>query len=227
MNFLAHFYLDRDHPSSFFVAGAATPDLLSIYNSGLRIKAGHVDHLPTEIRSHLEPLFLKGLERHFHADRVFHSSPLFASETVYFSRALENAFPEQDVARKYFVAHIILELLLDKVLIANNPDLLASYYKHFESLQPFAKIRKDSEEVSKHPLPNYESFLQKFTENKYLYHYTEYDHLIYILRRLLRRVGVEKSDYLEDQRFLKLMADFEIRITDCYEQFFTEIRAAE
>ncbi len=227
MNFLAHFYLDRHHPSSFFVVGAATPDLLSIYNSGLRIKASHVDHLSDERRSHVDPMLIEGLERHFHADRVFHSSPLFASETKYFSSVLKAAFPEQDIARKYFVAHIILELLLDKVLIADNPTLLPAYYKHFEALKPFEVVTKGTEEVAKHPLPNYEAFLEKFVDNQYLYHYKEYDHLIYILRRLLRRVGVEKSDYLEDARFQKLMVDFEIRIKECYEQFFTEIRAAE
>lgn len=227
MNFLAHFYLDRDHPSSDFVIGAATPDLLSIYNSGLRIKAGHVDHLSAARRSHVDPQFLAGLERHFHADRVFHSSPLFATETQLFSRWLEDEFVDQDVPRKYFIAHIILELLLDKVLIARNPDLLQSYYKHFENLKPFDRICKASEEVAAHPLPNYDSFLQKFTENQYLYHYQEYDHLIYILRRLLRRVGIENASFLEDTRFLKLMAAFELRILDRYEQFFAEIRAAE
>jgi acyl carrier protein phosphodiesterase len=224
MNFLAHFFLDKDHPSAFFIVGAATPDLLSIYNSGLRIKAGQVDHLNADAQAHGEPHFLEGLARHFHADRVFHSSPLFSAETHEFSKMLGQTFSEQDVPRKYFIAHILLELLMDKVLIRHDAQLLPNYYRHFESLAPFEAVRKATETVAAHPLPNYESFLQKFVENKYLYHYTENDHLIYILRRLLRRVGIEHSGFLDDPRFLELMDTFEARIETYYPQFFEEIR---
>jgi hypothetical protein len=227
MNFLAHFYLDRSHLSSSFIVGAATPDLLSIYNSGLRIKAGHVDHLPAEIRAQVDPQFLLGLERHFHADRVFHSSALFHQETQALSRMLEAEFPEQDIPRKYFIAHILLELLIDKVLIHKDDRLLADYYQHFENLHPFTDLRLGTETVAAHPLPNYESFLTKFVENKYHYHYTENDHLIYILRRLLRRVGIEHSHFLDDPRFDLLMQNFELRIGAYLEQFFTEIREKE
>jgi hypothetical protein len=224
MNFLAHFYLDRLHTSSHFVVGAATPDLLSIYNSELRIKAGHVDHLSAEKRALVEPQFLLGLERHFHADRVFHSSTLFSEETHFLSRLMAERFPEQDLPRKYFIAHILLELLLDKVLIHHDPAILPDYYAHFERLAPYADLRHGTEIVSAHPMTNYEHFLQKFVENKYLYHYTKYDHLIYILRRLLRRVGIEHSHFLDDPRFEQLMHDFEKRIEGYFEVFFTEIR---
>jgi acyl carrier protein phosphodiesterase len=227
MNFLAHFYLDRSHQSSRFVVGAATPDLLSIYNSGLRIKAGHVDHLAAAQRAAVDPQFLLGLERHFHADRVFHSSALFIAETHHLSEWLAQRFPEQDIPRKYFIAHILLELLLDKVLIGHDPRLLDDYYGHFQALAPFHELHKATETVAAHPMPNYDAFLAKFVENKYLYHYTENDHLIYILRRLLRRVGIEQSHFLDDPRFDQLMQDFEQRIQGYFEQFFVEIRERE
>ena len=38
MNLVAHFYLDQHHPEPLFAVGAATPDLLSIYNNGIRLK---------------------------------------------------------------------------------------------------------------------------------------------------------------------------------------------
>jgi acyl carrier protein phosphodiesterase len=224
MNFLAHFYLDRMHESSQFVVGAATPDLMSIYNSGFRIKASRVDHLPAETRAMVDPQFLLGLERHFHADRVFHSSPLFAQETHALSRMMEERFAEQELPRKYFIAHILLELLLDKVLIYHDADLLGDYYAHFARLAPYETLRQGTEIVSAHQMPNYEAFIGKFVDNKYLYHYTENDHLIYILRRLLRRVGIEQSHFLDDPRFDALMHDFEDRIEGYFEQFFSEIR---
>ncbi|MEM7040617.1 MAG: hypothetical protein AAF570_26880, partial [Bacteroidota bacterium] len=128
---------------------------------------------------------------------------------------------------KYFIAHILLELLLDKVLIAHNPDLLAEYYAHFEVAAPFDVTRAGTETVVKHDLPNYESFLQKFLDNKYLYHYEELDHIAYILKRLLRRVGIQQSAFLDAEPFDRLMQDYEARLSTRYEIFFEEIRTAE
>ncbi|MFM2375526.1 MAG: hypothetical protein RLZZ165_623 [Bacteroidota bacterium] len=227
MNFLAHFFLDIDQPNGYFAAGAATPDLLSIYNPGLRIKAGQLGHLPPSIRAQADPHFVAGLERHFHADRVFHSSGLFRTEMHELSVLLKRQFHEQDIPRKFFVAHILIELLLDKVLIQQHPGLLDDYYRQFESLSPFRRLRQSTELVSGHSLPNYESFLAKFVENKYLYHYTENDHLVYILRRLLRRVGIWNHGFLDDARFPVLMEEFEARIGTYFGRFFEEIRANE
>jgi hypothetical protein len=67
----------------------------------------------------------------------------------------------------------------------------------------------------------------KFADNQYLYHYKDHEHLIYILKRLLRRVGIEQSGFLEDNRFLLLMEEFEPHIERVYEEFFEEIRQAE
>lgn len=227
MNFLAHYYLDQEQASSLFVLGAATPDLLSIYNSTLRIKAGQVDHMNPETKAHGNPEFLQGLARHFHADRVFHSSPLFAQTTHDLSVQLQEELSAHVVPRKYFVAHILLELILDKVLIRRDPNILPEYYHHFESLAPWVQVRIATETVSGHLLPNYETFLQKFVENKYLYHYTENDHLIYILRRLLRRVGIEENHFLDDPKFPKLMDAYEEQVAGFHHHFFDEIRAKE
>ena len=227
MNLVAHFYLDRQRVNSYFTVGAATPDLLSIYNSRLRIKQRHLRKLTEEERGRVNPPFLDGLQRHFFADGVFHTSPLFHSETKRVSNMLVDYFPDLNIERKFFIGHILLELLLDKVLITRHPGILESYYGHFESLQPFRDVRQSLEIAVGHELPNYERYLSRFLRRKYLYHYADPEHLAWLLRHILRRVRISNTEYILSPTFFKLMEDYEAGLVPIHEQFFDEIRAAE
>lgn len=227
MNLVAHYFLDRDLVNSYFTVGAATPDLLSIYNSGVRIKGRHLQLLGDEELGQITPPFLNGLERHFFADGVFHTSPLFTSSTRRISKMLEDYFPGLEIQRKFFVGHILLELLLDKVLINRNPGILESYYGHFESLQPFRDVRRSIEIAVGKSLPNYERYMDKFLRKRFLYQYAEFDHIGWILKRILRRVRIRHTQYIDSAVFLELMRDYEKELSEYHEDFFHEIRDAE
>lgn len=226
MNLLSHFYLDRNRVNSHFIVGAATPDLLSIYNSSVRAKAVHLKRMDQETAGRINPAFLEGLKRHFTADAIFHSSPLFHEHTHRISELLKERFPNTDVPRKFFIGHILLELILDKVLIDLHPGLLDSYYGHFQALQPFRVIRTSTELAVGAKLPNYETYLTKFLRKKFLYHYAGYDHIAFVLRRILRRVRIAETRFLDSDTFNQLMQDYEQELIPVHEQFFAEIHQA-
>lgn len=226
MNFLSHYFVDRVNPDDMFTVGAATPDLLSIYDPKHRVKSGHLKRLPKETRALVDPGLIAGLEAHFFVDAVFHSSDYFLEETQFISAMLIEFFPERDIPRKYFLAHILLELMIDKVLIEDHPGILESYYAHFELLSPFHRVRTDTERIIGFQMDNYEGFLLKFVKNKYLYDYKNFSHLIYVIGRILRRVNISEDGFLSDDRFLKLMQRYEARLRDIYLLFFEEIKAA-
>lgn len=222
MNFIAHFFLDRENPESFFAIGAATPDLLSIYNPTLRIKKHHVKDLDLNVLTEPDLILLDGVNRHFHADAVFHTSNFFHRETKWLSKQLERRLPENAVPRKYFIAHILLELILDKALIQDHPGLLEDYYRHFDD-SPSEQVRLSTQKVSQHDLPNYERFLAKFRENRYLYHYQRWDHIVFVLKKIMEKVGIDEGNFTGHQEFGGLMEEFESRIRESYEQVFAEI----
>lgn len=224
MNFLSHFYCDRHTESSMFVLGIVTPDLLSIFNPGLRIKAAQVQHFHQEIPGAGD--FVKGLHRHFEVDRLFHSSPRFAEETHYLSHLLESSFPDREIHRKFFIAHILLELQLDQVLVRRYDTIVKEFYSHFENIRPFAEARRVTELVSGHSLPHYESFLEKFLHNRYLTHYREHDHIIFVLGRLLRRVKIDDTRFLASPEFERLMDSYHARLEKSYTGFFDDLRSA-
>lgn len=227
MNFISHFYLDRDVQNSLFIVGSVTPDLMSIYNSGLRIKKSHLNRFQSNLHPEVPESFVKGLARHFFVDRVFHSSEHFSAETKLISNDLAERFPQYDIQRKFFIGHILLELVLDKILIDSNPGLLEDFYAHFSQADEYIRIQNATAEVSGHDLPKYTSFLKKFYDHKYLRQYKRYEHIAFVLNQILRRVKITGREYLDDPDFIAYMKDYESGLKERYEVFFQEIRDAE
>lgn len=225
MNFAAHYFLDLDRPESLFHIGAATPDLLSIYNAKLRIKESHLGQIDHDSLGAVEETFIAGIQRHFHADKVFHSSDFFREECADITQRLKTRFKEGEVPRKFFISHILLELLLDKVLIDGHPDMLESYYNHFAKVSPI-EIRRVTEIAVSRELPNYESFIGKFIGNQYLYRYTDLEHIIFVLGRILRRVSIDEVAFLGNPVFTDLMGNYEGRLGTNYPGIFDQIREA-
>ncbi len=124
------------------------------------------------------------------------------------------------------MAHVLLELMLDKVLIQEAPTLLDEYYAHYQRNVPFTGVSAATEKVAGNPLPHYSDFLQNFLDKRYLANYLQWEHLQYILSRILRRVGVEHIEYIDSPSFVKLMQTYEVRLSQRYQAMFAFLRQA-
>lgn len=222
MNFVAHYYLDRHRPESEFAVGVATPDLMSIYNAALRVKYNQITSLKDEVFEGEHGTFVSGVVRHFDADRIFHTSDFFYEETKWLSNKFTTEGRGIEVPRKFFVAHVLLELIMDKVLIREHPGILDEYYAHFDNADPL-EIKASTEFLVGHELPNYESFLRKFRENEYLFNYTEWNHILFVLKRILKRVNIAEEAFITSPHFLAILEDFEQRLTIEYHRVFGDI----
>jgi len=219
MNFLSHFFLDRQIDDSLFVVGACTPDLLSVFDRKIKFKEREVSK--RVLNSQLSPeqqSFYQGVIRHFQVDKLFHSSDFFHSETQRLGQDLREAFPNQEIKRSFFVAHILLELVLDRLLIHEDEKYLSTFYTHFERCQP-AHIRELSSWLAGEPItPSYDAFLRKFTRDKHLYRYQQWDYIIYVLKRIMRRVGIFEYKYLDSPQFLRFLNQYEMELATRYQQ---------
>lgn len=223
MNFIAHYFLDHSNPESFFAIGAATPDLLSIYNPGLRVKNHHLKSQSLFFKPE-HSIFHAGLKRHFQADAIFHSSEFFARETALISAAMHEKMEDANIPRKFFLAHILVELILDRVIMRDHPNIVMNYYHHFDTTS-MKSVKETTEFVVGHDLPNYEHFLNKFKENRYLLHYLEWDHIIFVVKLILRRVGIENHQFTENPAFFDLLSTYEAGLMSRYPALFVEMRA--
>ena len=221
MNFVAHYYLDKDSTDSLFFIGIATPDLVSAFDRAIRLKKGTLPSLTPQVGDN-QMSFHQGIQRHFEGDRIFHSSHFFKEETAYLTLELKNVFGKEYTPRAFFVAHILIELVLDRILIMQHNDLLYRFYDHFEQ-----KEVKDLAElmrwICKAPMFGYEDFLQKFSERKFLYNYTEWDYIVRITSSILKKVNVLKHAYLFTEDFVPFISSYQERLTTKIPTAFREL----
>lgn len=208
MNFISHFYLDRGQADSWFFAGVSTPDLVSVFDRNVRLKQHTLPLLMENESSPEEISFYNGVLRHFEVDRIFHSSLFFKEETRRLTELLKMQFGPGGVPRAFFVAHVAFELILDKILIQENHSLVAEFYAHLERY-PLEKYVSLTEWVTRGSLPGYAQFLDRFITKKYLNRYTDLNHVIFILGRILLGVGMGEQPYMANPQFHSLLHQYE------------------
>ena len=212
MNFISHYFLDQhsDQTDSFFFVGISTPDLISNFDRRIRLKAGTLSKVePSDARPEADSFF-KGVVRHFEVDRIFHSSDFFYRETHFLAQLLRERFGDQ-VKRSNFVAHILLELILDRVLILRHNDLLFSFYSHFER-SDVPELVELTEWIVQQTIPGYGEFLEQFAQKRFLYRYVNQWYLIRVLKGILAQIGIRNATYLDSEEFMTIFESYEQRL---------------
>jgi len=208
MNFLSHFYLDQHVDDSLYIVGIATPDLLSIFDSNVRLKERKLP-IPMENSATPEQLSIyNGALRHFHVDRIFHSSDFFHKETQLISRLLKAEFKDPPIHRGFFIGHILLELVMDRILVQKDINLVHRYYTHFEKFG-VKLMEQKTEWLCRRPLPGYDAFLVRFIERKHLHYYKDWDFLKDILRRMLNYVQIDNTQFIDHPAFIEIMEKYQ------------------
>lgn len=166
MNFLSHYYLDRHHPSAYFKLGLVLPDLVRGYNRTMRkAVAAHHPTLPQH------QALKHGLQKHRDADRVFHALPQFAALQLSLKQELEKRQLIEKLPRSYFLAHVAIEMLIDKNLLKLYPQIHVEFYADLTTVsQPI--VENYFAEIGCKPMASvfFDNF-NLFTERRFLKDY--------------------------------------------------------
>jgi hypothetical protein len=186
MNYLAHYYLDHTDPRPHFTLGLVLPDLVRNFQKQYRLNPLHLtDAKPADEMLHLN----QGVHRHFHADKVFHTSTFFDQQNSELKRKLYAAGFESINKYIYFVAHVLLEMVIDRVLIQQHPLLCFNFYDALEKTDKLV-IGNYLQISGKFTNEHSEQFLlyfSQFCKSQYLFHYRHNDGLLYGLERMYQR----------------------------------------
>ncbi|MGB1248067.1 MAG: hypothetical protein ACPG4Z_04220 [Chitinophagales bacterium] len=124
MNFLAHYYCLTEKENQYKILGCLLPDIIPYFSKLYNQKIRH------ESLTDLEQFLLeieKGILLHIEMDEIFHGLEVFkqmCSDVKQLIQA-ENI----DTERKEFViAHVLVELLLDRLLIEEKKVFIADFY---------------------------------------------------------------------------------------------------
>jgi hypothetical protein len=184
MNFLSHFYFDREtipHMRNYHTLGTVLPDLLKNADKNINLhpeKLLHPDPLINDI--------IIGWKKHLEVDRYFHSSNFFIFHSSKLRQSLEPAIKGSPV-KSFFLGHIALELILDSLLLTTGRVSTDDFYAHLAGCR--AEVIREFLNFS--GLAETETFIhfyENFKRSRYLETYSETQQIAYALRRICMRV---------------------------------------
>ena len=181
MNFLSHFYFDRDTTDCYLVLGTVLPDLLKNADKTIIIHPEKLIHHDSDVNS-----IVRGWNKHLLVDRYFHSSGFFLTHSHQLKKLLLPAL-EGSPVKPFFLGHIALELILDNLLLTTQKVTANGFYEHLEGCEELVV----DEFLTRAGLNNksvFFKFYSDFKKSKYLYSYAETSQITYALKRICMRV---------------------------------------
>ncbi|MXV52785.1 hypothetical protein GS399_17570 [Pedobacter sp. HMF7647] len=184
MNFLSHYYFDREVTNPERILGMVLPDLLKNANKKWVIHPNR-HHAALRADKDLNNI-LEGWNRHLAVDAYFHSSDFFYRHTQQIRTAIAPLITDSPV-RPSFLAHIGLELMLDSLLITQNQLDAHNFYTLIASVNSkkvdnFLKVNQIFHTNS------FFDFFEEFISSAYLHSYSDYESITYALEKICMRL---------------------------------------
>jgi hypothetical protein len=189
MNYFAHGRAFVHDP--YFLAGTALPDWLSIVDRQVRVRAKRAKEFVND-RNPVLAAIAHGVVRHHADDDWFHQTPAFHELNVAFSAQVRQCLLGDTAAddggyRPAFLGHILIEILLDAVLIEQEPQRLDAYYAAVASIDP-AEVERAVNCMAAKSTDRVAALVPRFLSERFLYDYADDVKLLHRLNQVMRRV---------------------------------------
>ncbi|GIV34335.1 MAG: hypothetical protein KatS3mg031_1870 [Chitinophagales bacterium] len=204
MHLLSHYYFDRNHASPYFKLGVLFPDLIPDFNR--KIRRAVFAQVP--VQDNLYNLYC-GIRKHYQADALFHNSELFRELCATIKTQLLMVDISCLRKRAYFLAHIFLELLLDRRLIKLYPALPVSMYDDLQAVRGEEVAAYlcviGRQEISTDFLHNF----NRFSTARHLIRLPDNEFFIAALLRIYSRVNPVEVNWIERDLLMALTENVE------------------
>lgn len=193
MNFLSHFYFERQHANDYLVMGVVLPDFVKNTHKEWNLYPQKQEEL--FLGDPDLAMLLRGWKRHLEVDRLFHSSLFFKEQTALLKQLILPVLDSGPV-KPFFLAHIGLELLLDHLLLNRGQVNVSTFYDQLDRAKSPALDRFLS--LSDIPdLALFDKFLTNFIAGRYLFSYQKIENITYALNRICMRIW--ENPFTEEQ----------------------------
>ncbi|HUY89910.1 MAG TPA: hypothetical protein VMV10_14335 [Pirellulales bacterium] len=184
MNYFAHGRAFVDDP--YFLAGTAVPDWLNVVARRVKARSKHAQEFVEDADPRLAAL-ARGIVQHHADDGWFHETAAFADLSWQLTVLVRDALPADDGLRPSFLGHILVELLLDAALIADEPERLEAYYQALSAVDP-AFIQQAVGRMATGVPERLGEFVPLFIRERFLWDYADDGKLWVRLNQVMRRV---------------------------------------
>jgi len=216
MNFLSHFYFDREVDDCYHILGTVLPDLLKNADKTIVIHPEKLHHPNPAINS-----IISGWNKHLEVDRHFHSSDFFLEHSHRLKVLLLPGIDGSPV-KPFFLGHIAIELVLDNLLLTTGKVTADVFYDHLEGCDAdvinefliFAGLKNTAP---------FFKFFEGFKSSRYLYSYAETQQIAYALKRICMRVWKDPFTPEHEAAVNQILATYRESLLDGFMPVFDEI----
>jgi len=221
MNFLSHFYFERENINDYIVMGVVLPDLIKNADKNWNLNPQKDEYLYRDVPEY--DALLTGWKRHLEVDRLFHSSEFFRAQTAILKQMILPAV-ETGPVKAFFLAHIGLELILDHLLLTQNVVDTDNFYRqlqsaHSDSLNGFLRLAR---------LPDqhlFNKFLDDFISSRYLFSYEKIENITYSLNRICMRLWADPFTEAQLEILTLKLEEFKEQLKHNFLVIFDEVGA--
>jgi hypothetical protein len=216
MNFLSHYYFDRDVTNCYHILGTVLPDLLKNADKTIVLHPEKLHHQNQSVNS-----IIKGWNKHLEVDRYFHSSNFFLTHSHQLKKQLAPVI-EGSPVKPFFLGHIALELILDNLLITTNKIDVHDFYDHMQGcddsiIQEFLTFAGLADTTK------FFRFFNGFKKDGYLHTYSETPKIAYALKRICMRVWRDPFTDEHESEMNEVLVAYREYLYDNFMVIFDEI----
>ena len=190
MNSFAHALPFLDRP--YYAVGASLPDWLAAADRKCRVRRKRaVDWVDDE-----DPIVAEvagGVVQHLKDDYWFHTSAVFRDFEMKFAVEIREIYDGDTSMRPGFVAHVVVEMLIDSWLQQNFPGQLERYYEMIAEVDS-SKVQDAINRFATNPTVKLVPTMEKFISERYIFDYVTDEGVAYRMSRVLDRIGLEVLD---------------------------------
>lgn len=157
----------------------------------------HQQMMPNEIKD--SPIFqsiFEGAHRHLNADKRFHGSPFFQYYAEKCTDLVKQISFFEEVNRRWFIGHILFEMLLDRLLVQHFPTVAPFFYQELRKIKNEDFIQFIKAFGAKEPERVWTGF-EHFRQAGYIANYPDNNLFAYSLSRVLMRVGLPPLSFAD------------------------------
>jgi hypothetical protein len=216
MNFLSHYYFDRDTPDCYFVLGTVLPDLLKNADKTVVLHPQKLVHPDPNINA-----IIGGWNKHLLVDKHFHSADFFLTHSHKLKNLLAPVITQSPV-KPFFLGHIAIELLLDNLLITRNKINVNAFYEHLDRCEEEV-IRRFLFFAGMENPDVFFKFYEEFKRSRYLHTYINIGQITYALKRICMRVWRDSFTAQEETDMTELLLNYRIGLLPDFMSIYHEL----
>jgi hypothetical protein len=215
VNYFSHFWVDYQEQDYYYNTGLIIPDFARKHVKSF-LKSPKLE------RSTLQSLH-NGCMAHYFADKKFHNSTFFKQLLELSNQLMTQAPFSERVLRKWFLAHILVELMLDRLLVKEHVTQLDDFY---DSLNNVAEV-DIFDYLTLFGAKDVDLFLEYFNHFrsvKYIYYYTDNIKFVYSLNKIMVRAGVGELTEADQNVLLKVVLKLENELSRNTANLFKQLK---